>query len=61
MPDIDGVELLKRIKKINPEIQVIIMTGHINLEIESKVMRNGAFKCLLKPFTDITLIIYDPK
>lgn len=60
MPEIDGLELLKRIKTINPEITVVVMTafGSINSAVEA--MKLGAYDYLTKPFqTDELLLLLD--
>jgi two-component system NtrC family response regulator len=49
MPDISGLEALKEIKKINPEIDVIIMTAYGNVEMAVEAMKSGALNYLLKP------------
>ncbi len=54
MPGYDGIELLRRIKKINPGIQVVVMTGQSTLMRASESMQEGALTYLLKPFDDIT-------
>jgi DNA-binding NtrC family response regulator len=54
MPGLDGIELLRRIKDINPGIQVIMMTGQTTLMRASESMQDGALKYLLKPFDDIS-------
>jgi DNA-binding NtrC family response regulator len=54
MPGLDGVELLRGIKNINPGIQVIMMTGQTTLMRASESMQDGALKYLLKPFDDIS-------
>ena len=52
MPGIDGIEVLRRVKRTNPEIEVIILTGH-GSEVDKKLcMELGAFGYLNKP-TDI--------
>ncbi len=56
MPGVDGIELLRRIKKINPGIQVIMMTGQSTLMRASESMQEGALTFLLKPFDDISVI-----
>jgi len=54
MPGLDGIELLRRIKNINPGIQVIMMTGQTTLMRASESMQDGALNYLLKPFDDIS-------
>ena len=55
MPGIDGIEVLRRVKKSRPEIEVIILTGH-GAEKDRKVcMELGAFAYLQKP-VDIDLL-----
>ncbi|OPL16677.1 MAG: histidine kinase [delta proteobacterium ML8_D] len=55
MPGIDGIEVLRRVKQTNPEIEVIILTGH-GSEADKKVcMDLGAFAYLQKP-VDIDLL-----
>ncbi len=49
MPGIDGIEVLKRVKKTRPEIEVIILTGHGSKEDRETCMRMGAFAYLQKP------------
>lgn len=49
MPDMDGVELLKKIKKYNGMIQVIMMTGVVTIENILGCLTNGANDCFLKP------------
>jgi|SRR3990170_5536470 len=53
MPGLDGIELLRRIKNINPGIQVIMMTGQPTLMRASESLQDGALRYLLKPFDDI--------
>jgi two-component system, OmpR family, response regulator CpxR len=49
MPGIDGVEVLKKVKKTRPEIEVIVLTGHGSSEDEKKCMDLGAFAYMQKP------------
>jgi CheY-like chemotaxis protein len=49
MPGIDGIEVLKRVKKTNPEIEVIILTGHGSEADREVCMKLGAFAYLQKP------------
>jgi DNA-binding response OmpR family regulator len=49
MPEMDGIEVLRRIRERWPETQVIIATGHGDEEDRRKCMELGAFAFLSKP------------
>ena len=49
MPDGTGEDLLMAVKKINPAIQVIVMTAYGSIESAVKLMKNGAYDYLQKP------------
>ncbi|WP_320175669.1 response regulator [Maridesulfovibrio sp.] len=49
MPEMNGIETLKRLRAVKPEIPVIILTGHANMEALAQVTGGGAFDYLLKP------------
>ena len=49
MPGIDGIEVLRRVKETNPEIEVIILTGHGSEADRETCMKLGAFAYLHKP------------
>jgi CheY-like chemotaxis protein len=49
MPGINGLEVLKKVKQIRPEIEVIILTGHGSPADEEQCRRLGAFGYLQKP------------
>jgi two-component system response regulator CpxR len=55
MPGIDGIEVLRRVKETNPEIEVIILTGHGSEEARKVCMDLGAFAYLHKP-VDIDML-----
>jgi len=55
MPGIDGMEVLKRVKATQPEIEVIILTGHGNETDRETCMGLGAFAYLQKP-VDIDIL-----
>ncbi|CAM4069903.1 MULTISPECIES: sigma-54-dependent transcriptional regulator [Flavobacterium] len=49
MPKMDGVEVLEATKKIKPEIPVVMISGHGDLETAVNTMRLGAFDYISKP------------
>eukprot|EP01155_Anaeramoeba_flamelloides_P009740 Anaeramoba_flamelloidesa2010_94.p1 GENE.a2010_94~~a2010_94.p1 ORF type:complete len:143 (+),score=32.82 a2010_94:229-657(+) len=49
MPEMDGIETLKILKKKNPELQVILLTGHATVEKGIEAMKLGAMDLLEKP------------
>ena len=50
MPDIDGMETLKRIVATHPAMPVIMVTANADIEITSKVLQLGAADYVPKPF-----------
>ena len=56
MPGIDGLEVLERLKKNYPNVQVIILTGHGSDEDEKVSKRLGAYDYLQKPVSIDKLI-----
>ncbi len=49
MPEMDGIEALKEIKKRHPLVEVIMLTGHATVESAIEGMRLGAYDYLMKP------------
>lgn len=49
MPGMDGFEVLRSVKKSNPQVQVIILTGHGGDAEEQTAYRMGAYNFLKKP------------
>lgn len=56
MEDMDGIDVLKVLKKMLPSLQVIMLTGHGSEEAARDGMANGAFDYLIKPIGLDTLI-----
>jgi len=57
MPGLDGIETLKEIKKYHPHTQVIIITGHGNVETAVKATKLGAFDLIEKPLSIDKIIL----
>ena len=57
MPGIDGIETLKEIKKDNPFIPVVIITGHGTIETAVKAIKLGAFDLIEKPLSIDKIIV----
>ena len=49
MPIMDGLDLLRRMRREFPEVPVILLTGHASVEIGIQGMKLGAFEYLMKP------------
>jgi DNA-binding NtrC family response regulator len=49
MPGIDGIQTLREIKRIDPLMEVIMLTGHASIEVAIEGMELGAFDYLMKP------------
>ncbi len=57
MPEMDGVEVARRIRSFDPNIVTIIITGYATIESAVAVMKEGAYDYLPKPFTPDELLI----
>jgi DNA-binding NtrC family response regulator len=56
LPDIGGDALLQKIKRLHPNVKVIIMTGHEDIDSYVETMRKGATDYLIKPLPPKSLI-----
>ncbi|OQX23487.1 MAG: hypothetical protein BWK80_25775 [Desulfobacteraceae bacterium IS3] len=52
MPGMDGIELLKKIKRENPDTEVILITGHGDMELAIKSLKYEATDFITKPISD---------
>lgn len=56
MPGIDGLELMRQALGIDPELPVILISGHADVELAVQSMRDGAYDFLEKPFAPQRLV-----
>ena len=49
MPGMDGTQTFNEIKKIDPSIQIIMLTGHATVGTALDIMKQGAFDYIMKP------------
>jgi signal transduction histidine kinase len=56
MKEMTGIELLKKIKEMCPDTQVIIITSYASLDTAVNALRSGAYDYLFKPFEDLDMI-----
>ena len=56
MPDLDGLELLQRLLKIDPRLTVIMMTAYGSIEVAVEAMKRGAYDFVTKPFDKEVLL-----
>jgi DNA-binding NtrC family response regulator len=59
LPDGDGLSVLKRIKELDPDTLVILLTAHISVELAVEAMKQGAYHYANKPFNidEIALLV----
>jgi two-component system, LuxR family, response regulator FixJ len=56
MPEITGIDLLKKVKDVKPDLPVIVITGHGDISLAVEAMKIGAVDFLEKPFDDEHLL-----
>jgi two-component system response regulator FixJ len=56
MPEISGIELLRRLKELKVPLPVIVITGHGDVPLAVEAMKFGAAEFLEKPFDDDILL-----
>ncbi|WP_456390180.1 nitrogen assimilation response regulator NtrX [Profundibacter sp.] len=55
--DMDGIDILKTVKRDNPDIPVVIISGHGNIEIAVAAIKQGAYDFIEKPFNIDQLMV----
>ena len=56
LPKADGMEVLRRARQLDPDLPVIIITGHGDITLAVEAMRNGAYDFIQKPFSPEVLV-----
>ncbi len=56
MPDLDGLQLLKKTREIDPTITTIIMTGYGTIEMAVQAIKDGAYEFFEKPFDNNRIV-----
>ena len=51
MPDMDGVEVVKAVKHLRPDVDVVVITGYGSIETAVETLQQGACEYVQKPFT----------
>jgi len=57
MGGMSGIDLLKEVRKLRPETEVIIITSYASLETAVLALRSGAYDYLIKPFEELELVV----
>jgi two-component system response regulator FixJ len=57
MPDVTGIDLLRRVKELGIDVPVIVITGHGDISLAVEAMKIGAVDFLEKPFDDDALLV----
>ncbi len=61
MPTMDGVDVVKAVKHMRPDIDVVIITGFATVETAVECMKYGAMDYVQKPFTEDELLAFTKK
>jgi two-component system response regulator FixJ len=56
MPEMNGIELLKRLREIGVTLPVIVITGHADIALAVEAMKSGAVDFMEKPFDDDAML-----
>lgn len=55
--DMDGIDILREVKKAHPEVPIVIISGHGNIEIAVAAIKQGAYDFIEKPFNIDQLLV----
>lgn len=57
LPEMDGIEVIRRVKEIDPDIQCIVITGYATVTTAVEAMKAGAYDYIMKPFNTAEILI----
>lgn len=57
LPKMDGIAVLNKVKKLNPSVEVIVISGHADLSTAVKAVKEGAYDFLEKPLSKEKIVI----
>src|SRR3990172_523287 len=57
LPEMNGIDIIKNIKEVDPDIQCIVITGYATVSTEVEAMKAGAFDYLMKPFNSSEIMM----
>lgn len=58
MPGMDGIEVVRGVKHLRPDVDVVVITGYATIESAVQTMRDGAIDYMQKPFTADELVTF---
>ena len=57
LPDVYGMEVLEKMKRLEPQVPVLILTGHGEIETAVEAIKKGAYHYVIKPFQNADLLL----
>ncbi|HAS17137.1 MAG TPA: DNA-binding response regulator [Nitrospiraceae bacterium] len=57
LPEMNGIDIIKNIKEVDPDIQCIVITGYATVSTAVEAMKAGAFDYLMKPFNSSEIMM----
>lgn len=56
MPGLDGLELMRRVQGVDPDLPVVLVSGHADISMAVQAIRDGAYDFIEKPFASDSLV-----